>query len=533
MNLAKILNKNNNFREIITNLEPFKEKFSTNQEMQRLLAIAYYNEGMQEKALECYKLMNPSLIPENQLEAYGQLLEKQGKKKEAFKIYLTLGKIYGNQKAYIKAEKLAPDKKTRMSILAQMAGKTSDPAKLSLYKMKLGMGILKDGNQKEGLQTVLSVNVDKLTKPQADEYLEMLPYFENEKILIRECLSILNKYYSEDIQKHQQLMNSLLKAGRENFCRDFFRQEYALYPKNPIANFMCAKFQTSPKIKKQLYLKALALSPDFYEAALELGIFYINEQNWKNAVKLFFQCEKIRPRETAPRYYSTIAKMKITGSGNELKRYEGFLKSRKIPEIEILKQMVILSQYLKDDKYALIYLKQAQKVESLNTFCVRQTIRMKLIYQTLKESDFTDKNINDPIIKKYYIIYLLGKGEYRKIMALPTKKEDFPELWKVFICWKQEIPSWEQNSFLLISRNSSNPLLTNTAKLWLRQISPNDAVNVLDRIDYIDKPLLCIMIAEQYKKDGENLNSKLFFRKALTYPTPNIYIQVANYLRKH
>ena len=102
--------------------------------------------------------------------------------------------------------------------------------------------------------------------------------------------------------------------------------------------------------------------------------------------------------------------------------------------------MVLLSLYMKDDKNALIYLKKAEKLDSLKEFTKRESIRMKLIYSSIKKSDFTD--VNDPIIKKYYMIYLLGNGEYREIMSIPTKKEDFPDFWKVLVCWKQEIPSW-------------------------------------------------------------------------------------------
>ena len=293
LSLGKILTKEKNFSEVISSLEPFKEKYASNQGMQLLLAVAYYEKGMINEALECYKLMNPSLLPEKQLEEYAKLLEEKGEKQAAFKIYLTLGKIYNNTQAYIKAEKLAPDEKSSMSILAQIVGKTTNTPKGTYYKMRFGIKMFKSGKEKEGLQIIRGVNTDKLNKKDAIEYLSMLPHFEGDNFLIQEAFAVLTKYYSEDIDIHEKLKENLIKDGKSEFCHDFFKKEFLTFPKNPVANYMYAGFQSDPKMKVKLYKNAIELSPTLYEAALALGIFYINEQKLERSSNTFTKVRKV------------------------------------------------------------------------------------------------------------------------------------------------------------------------------------------------------------------------------------------------
>ena len=91
----------------------------------------------------------------------------------------------------------------------------------------------------------------------------------------------------------------------------------------------------------------------------------------------------------------------------------------------------------------------------------------------------------------------------------------------------------ENNAHILLRKEKSDLLVKTAAGMWLRKIKPTEAASLLDRIDNSDKPLLCILIAEQYRKNMDSLKSRFFFRKALTYSNPNIYVQAAEYLRKN
>ena len=530
LNLAKILTKEENYSEVIKVLQPFKEKFDSNRQMHLLLATAYDKTDDRKNALICYKKINPGMLPENQLSNYAQLLEKSGDKDGAFKLYLMLGKLYSRSSAYTKAEQLAPDKETKLSILAQIVAKTAGTPQGNYYKMRLGITMIDLGKIKEGVEILKSVNTNRLKKTDATKYLMMTPYFHNEPILTKETIIILHKYYADDLNMHTHIMDMIKKSANPEFATDFFKQEYQLYPKNAIANYIYAETVQNNRLKKELYKNTLKISPDFDRAMLALAKLYMNEQNTKEAFKLLRQCCKNNPFDKKSQLYMTIVKIRTTLTSKAIKNYEKFLKKIKTPKIELLKEMVLISEYMPSDKYAIIYLKQAEKEPALKDFCRKENIKIKLIYKTITEKDFNKPIPSD--IEKYYIIYLLGKGDYTKVMNRPLDKNSAAAFWKVFIRWKQGLPSWKQKAYRLIDKK--NPVITSTIiQLWLKRISLSDAEAKLSTLPYIDQPLLALIIAEQYRKKGETFKSKVFFRKSLTYPNPNIYKQLSDYIRKH
>ena len=531
LQLATIDEKEGDYPGIIKTLEPFLEKYGSDQKMQLLLATAYSKTGNIEKTVKCYKKINPALLSEAQLVEYAGILEKQQNKDEAFKVYLMIGKLYGRSSAYIKAEQLAPDEKTRMSLLAKVVSKTSNTPKGNYYKMLLGVKMIKSGKPKEGVEILKSVKTSKLKQREATQYLMMLPYFKEEPVLRKDSINILNKYYSEDFQMNQKVMSLLLDAGKRDMGLVFFRNMHTQYPKNAIASYMYAELHDNPVKRQALYSQAISLSPNFYQAKLALGILYINKQEWKSALKILYSCEKQHPYAKKVQYYLTITKINLTHSSKPLKKYEAFLKKIKTPEKELRKEMVLIAEHMPVEEYALVYLKQAEKIPELSRFCKEEKIKIKLMYRTIKENDFTDKE--DPLLKKYYIIYLMGKGEFSTVMNLPVKREDAPSFWKLLIRWKKGISSWKQKSYMLLNKNRDNLLFSTIAKLWLKKIKISDAEKVLNTIDYIDKPLLAAIIGEQYRKNGVVIKSKIFYHKALTYPNPNIYVKMVNYMRKH
>ena len=531
LKLAAVLDKKREYKEIIKILEPFSKKFPSNQAILQYLAVAYYKTGESKKLINCYSKINLSLLPEDQLSHYGAMLLKNGDRQKAFKVYLSLGKVYDNMEAYEKAEELAPDWNTKIFILARLASKTKDPGKKAYYNMLLAVHMIELGKVQEGIQVIKGLNTDMLDKKSIPAYLNLIPYFDGTPVLIQEAVNLLIKYYPKDMNMHSKILKQLRNVGKSRLCEEFFRRELLEAPDNYIVNFFYAESLFDPVKKKKYYLKAIKLSPHFYEALFALGGLYMSEQNWRDANKYLSDCLKLKPYSRELKYRIAVTRIHLTGSGKVLKDYEQDLRSQKLSELEVLKQMILMAQHMPQERYVSVYLKRGAKVPELKHFCMIQNARSKLIYQTAEEKDFKGF-LNDRLLRKYYVIYLLGKGRLHDIMLLPVKKEDFPDFWKVFICWRQEIPSWEHNAYRLLAKHKDKLLISTVTKLWLEKISPENAAFSLQKIDYEDKPLLCVMIALQYRKNKKNLKSTFYFRKALTYARPNIYADVVKFLRK-
>ncbi len=530
LNLAKILKKEKKYTEIISVLSPFEKKHGSNQEISMTLAEAYSKTGDLSKTIACYKKLNPGNMSESQIRDYAMHLEKDGDKNSAFKIYLMLGKLYGRTSAYIKAEQLAPDKKTRISILAKLVSKTAMTPEGNYYKLILAIGLIDAGNKNEGIALLKSIRTGELSKKAATQYLAMAPYFVEEPLLVREIITILNKYYASDLHMHNKIMQNIKDSGKEAFCKEFFKMEYSLYPKNPIANYIYALTLNNPTHKKAILLKAIKLSPKSLYMKLTLAKVYIAEQRWKKAYTLLQECIKKTPYNSEAQYYIAVAKINLSVASRALKDYENFLKSTQLSKTEILKKMVLMSEHMLYEKYPLKYLEQAEKEPQLKEFCEVEKIKIKLIYGTAKKEDF--KNTDNPLIQKYYIIFLLGSGGARTVINMTKKDAADIEFWKLLIRWKQSLPSWKQKAYKLFNLKKDDLLISTILKLWLKKISIKEAEAMLNSIPTIDKPLLANIIAEQYNKNKNTSKATFFFRKAAKYSNPNIYKALSKYMRQ-
>jgi tetratricopeptide (TPR) repeat protein len=264
---------------------------------------------------------------------------------------------------------------------------------------------------------------------------------------------------------------------------------------------------------------------------MALGKLYITNQNWALAQTQFFQCLKILPNSLKAHYYLAIVDLKLSDSPATMTKYENFLKRTGLKESDRLKELVYLAQYMTTPKMTMTYLAKAKRFPALSSFVQEENIKTKFIYRTIKESDFPSPV--PPGLKFYYQMYLISHGEARRMMMLPTKRKDFPEFWKVFICWRTGIKSWKKSADMILKRDKSNQLITGIVNLLRKRISPSDAVPLIDELPYQDKPLMAIMVAEVYYREGKIYNSELFFKQALNYSPPNIYIQLAKFLKKN
>lgn len=522
--------ENRQYSKVVLTLRIINKIFPKDENLAVLLGSAYFKSGNTKKAFELFNKTNPNRLSKKQLRIYAALLEKMGKKKEAFRIYLTLAKAYGEESAFVKAEALAPDAATKTYLLSHLISKHKNTPRGARYTVQLAESKFFNEDTRSGMNLLKGLDSNLLDKEGAEKLIGMISRFRTAPILLNECHKVLGKHFSEDCSFQLRLMRSMIDDGHVKCCREFFKQQYARNSKNAVANYMYALFQTSNAQRMELYKKALSFDPNFFKASMALGKLYITNQKWAYAQKQFFKCLRIVPNSLKAHYYLTIVDLKLKDSPLSLTKYEGFLKRTGINEPDRLRELITLSQYMKTSKQTMLYLAQAARFPELASFVEVQKIKTKFIYRTIKESDFSN-----PIpsgLKFYHQMYLISHGQSRRMMMTPTRRKDFPEFWKVFICWRTGLKSWESSAKRLLERDKSNPLISGIVKLWQKKILPTEATLLIDELPYQDKPLMAIMVAEAFYREGRIYNSEFFFKQALHYSPPNIYIQLAEFLKK-
>ena len=270
--------KKKQYSKVILSLRIPCKLYPKNENITALLGSAYFQSGNTEKAFGYFNKTNPSRLSEIQMRNYASLLEAMGEKKKAFRMYLTLAKAYGNENAFVKAEALAPDRNTRVYLLSQLISKFKNTAKGALYAIKLAERKFFNEERKSALSLLEGVNSNLLDKEGAEKLIGMILEFRDSPILLNECHKVLNKHFSDDCLFQLRLKETLEKDVDFKFCEEFFKQQYAMYSKNAVSNYMYALFQTSNTRKIELYKRALLLNPLFFQASLSLGKIYITNQ---------------------------------------------------------------------------------------------------------------------------------------------------------------------------------------------------------------------------------------------------------------
>ncbi|NOY75276.1 MAG: tetratricopeptide repeat protein [Kiritimatiellaeota bacterium] len=523
--------KKKQYSKVILTLRIPRKLFPGNEAISALLGSAYYQSGNRSKAIEYFDKTNPNRLSEDQMRDYAFILERKGDVKKAFRLYLTLAKAYGDEDAFVKAEKLAPDQKTRVYLLSTLVAKFKNTSKGAAYTVKLAERRFFNDERKSALRLLEGIDSNLLDKEGAEKFIGMIFEFRDSPILLNECHKILNKHFANDCDFQIRLMDVLKRNGGLAFCREFFKQQYAMYSKNTVTNYMYSLFQSSNARRIVLLKRSLSLNPSFFQASMALGEIYMTKQEWGEAKKQFLKCLKISPNSLESHWFLTVCELKLEDSPAPLRRYEAFLLKTGIKEADRLKEMISLSQYMKSPDQTLAYLTQAERFPKLSRYIAEERIKTKFIYSAIEKNDFPSPLPS--YLKFYYQMFLISKGHFRRMMLIPTRREDFPEFWKVFICWRTGIKSWRTGAELILKRDETNVLISTIVKLWLKRISPSNAALLIDSLPYQEKPLMTIMIAEEYYRMGDVFKSELFYKQALHYSSPNIYVQLADFLRKN
>lgn len=529
--LGILLKEQGKYQEIYDILSPLQERFVSCVPFQLLLAETYWQLKMKDKSLTAYRAINKQFLNQEQLGNFAELLMEKGDKKEAFSVYLFLAQNFHDFDSFVKAAEVAPDQNLKTAVLTELIGKTLGRPEWNYYNLLLGECLLSQGKKKEAVTVLEKVKPEKLKGEHALRFLKLVAELDDSSALIESCEIILTQNYINNLPVQEEIRDALITAGKRELAEKVFSKQVVLFPHSPIANYMFATVINSNKLKQKYFNAALDINPKFYSAALALGKLYSDEGELENAISKFQYCISINPNLDTPRYLLAIVKIRQSEDPAILKEYQSFLQKNGTQEPQVLKQMVLLAQYLPTSTEAMKYIDAMAKYPELNEYAQLQLIRTKLMYGTLQESDF--KGVTASGVKKYHTLFLLGQGKIREVMMMPLLKEEFPDYWKVFLCWRKNISSWRANSQLLIFKHPNDPLMVLSAKLWLWELSPAEAETMTGRLDYEDIPLFYLMIAERYRKDNNKIKSSIAYLTAMRYHQPNLYSKVVEYFKDH
>ena len=495
------------------------------------LALAYFKLSEFDKALKAFDHVRTSVLTEEQLRIYASLLERKGRRHDAFDAYLCLLRGFDRSDVFDKVERLAPDTDSLVMVLMEAAARSKNKSNGGSVVVRVAKALMGLGRESEALSLLRSLNPDKLDVKGALTFLRMLPKFKNDRILVLKCHDIVAKRCPENIKVQKELMEALIKQGEDGLCQTFFREEGLRRPNSAVANYMNALMRSSRKEKELFISKALRLNPSFYEALLDYGKILLDRGDWAGASKAFASCVSHRHSSVEPRRMLAIVKMKMTGEAKALTDYESFLRASGASKEQIIREMVLLSRYLPDPSEETEWLAKADGIDSLKSFVEVERLFFKLARGTLKDSDFDGKKLVGEI-RKIYMIYLFGEGRERELLLLPTKPEAFPEFWKVYAGKRMGLTSWRHNAELIIKRRPDNLLESTCAALWLGKIGVPEAEKALDDLPYEEKPLLCAMLADRLRDEGEWSSIGNMFAKALKYDNPNLYVKAIRCMMK-
>jgi len=523
---AEALAESGDWRGVVKLLSPLEKTLTASEEkVWALLAMGYYKSSDLDKALKAFDHVRYNVLTKEQLEAYASLLERQGRSRDAFDAYLVLLRAFDRNDVLDKIEKLSPDTDSLVMVLLEIAARSKGKTNGGSVIVRVAKTLFRLNRGSEAFGLLRSLDTGRLTPKGASDFLLMLPYFKNDRILTLKCHDVVAMRCSKNVKAQKALLRELENRGEMDFARSFFDEELRRHPNSAVANYMSALTRKSRGAKVELIKKAIDLSPSFYAALLDYGRILQDKGDWASAAKKLNRCVSLQPSAIEPRRLLAMVEMKLQKDASPLRAYEKFLRGvLGASDEEVVREMVLLAHYLPNPSEEEKWLAKADGIPVLKEFAIVERLRSKLAGGALRDADFKGKDLAGEV-RRLYMIYLFGEGRDRDLLLLPTKPEDFPEFWKVYVGMRMGLSSWRRNAELIIKRRPDNLLESVCAKLWLGRISPEEAEKFLDALPYEEKPLLCAMIANRLRADKKWTLVGSMYAKALKYDNPNLYVK--------
>jgi len=493
--------------------------------------------GAGDKALEVYRQIPRKVMEQKALMRFAELTQNFSEK-EAIDIYRYTGNKFLVFGAFEKAAALTKNAQKKASVYSEAVDAFSNaPQDIkiafldnSLY-LKLKSLADAEDNQKAA-ETLESIDLLRLDKKFLKQLVPLASKIKYEKL--KEFVLKLLEMFPEDMELHLANQQYLINHEKPKFVLELYSEYWTKASDTPLANFLCGKaVQYSPKIAKKYFSEAIRLKSDFSQARIELGKIYFNERKWKEAEKLFAYSLNLDKKNKKLHYYYALAALKGSGKPKPVEEYEAFLKSTKMSKEEQAVELMPLAFMLPNSNMVdklILQLQDSKKFAHLYKIFKAQRY---LAFRGKSQDAFSGAPLRGRF-RELCILNMLRHGELRKILMMPTPKEEFPEFWKIFIMRRNNMKTWKApaEEFLAKHKNDTNITEKLIIKLWLGQIDIPSAEKKINIIPFEKEPLLLFMVADEYKREKNRPKSTIRYRKALAYGR-NIYTDVIKFFMKH
>ena len=508
----ELLNALGKFDEAGTFIGELKKKFQDITAVLPDMAENLYLRNKPDEALVEFKKCQRTELSARHLKIFAKLSEKTSPR-DASALYVYSGKKFQDITSLGEAIRLTPKLEDKIDIMKDAVSSLKAGPKKSQCNLLLAELLLKDGKKKEVENIVAETDPGSFSAGLCVIYIKTLTSLSMKEKIKTYLPAMLEKNYS-DLDFSRSVQDLLKGTDNEEFKTEIFR---SLYDKNKdaVSEYLYGRALGNSSVAKDYFQGAIKKNPLFDAAWFGLGKCFMHERNWSSAVEAFSKASEIDRYNLEARFLLDLSRLYKGDGEPAVKDYEDYLRERNAMGEKGMMQLISLAQRLDDPKLSEEYLKTILANPKLGKQHKFAEVKNKLMYGHLSDADFTDGFPGQA--RNIYILYLLGKNRENEVLNLTTPPEDFPDFWKVFLCWKKDVQGWKENAELLVakSKKSGDKAVELIASLWLDKLPPDALREFAPKIPYEDEPIFYWMLAEKYLKDGNKTKAKVCFSSAL------------------
>jgi tetratricopeptide (TPR) repeat protein len=481
------------------------------------------------EALAAWRRLAEVDFPDELLPIHLALLRRHGDTAETFRFALFTARKNQQAKDYLMAAENAPDVDQRLFVLAEAAGLFRDNPDRDKIALLRAESMLDAGKRNEAAMLLKSLRLE-------DQPAESLPRLAELTVragsidALRDVWMEIRRLYPNDVALHERLSTMLVETGGRQQVRSLYGRWMADEPTQPLPRYIFALGLDDDELALSTLEEALSRNPSFAEATFAAGELARRLGDHDRAARHYQAAMRLRPGHRETRYGLAMNNIARDGA-DALRAYESFLVGQRVPRHEALPQLLALAQQLPGPAAAEIVLAEMATIPELADLHRRQRVRTRLIYQQVTDQDFAGGYPRE--LREYHILHLLGQGRLGEVLMMPTPKEDFPEFWKVFLCWRDDIDIWRDNARLLLAKHPGDPLVEGAVGLWLRTLAPEAAAALLPRVPTEKRPVLVLMIAERHRHDKNRTRARIEYLRALRIAGVSPYVQCIRWFSEH
>ncbi len=496
------------------------EKFPKNKNLASLVVGMAKKLGDDEVVAKALSGLNVSDLDLEGIKIFGSIKAKSSRAR-ARKIYLYGARRFKSFDLYMLAVDMSDTSNESIEILedALKVLKGEDAANKGVLLLRLAQEAMAEGDEKKAIKALDDISdISALDHDAKAALLHMRMKLAKKEDVKEVALAIL-RAAPKDTRLGVEVQRALeARLSREEVFETFSRWQ-AEHPGNPVAEFLYAKSLGPLDDAIDAYKKALVADPTFFEPNLELGKLYMTRKKWDVAERYLAKCVEMRKDDIGVRRLWAMCVARRGKGKQALEMMSAYLDKLGLDSAGKAAQLIDIALVLPspaDADEVLADLKSDPKRMALYR---EKNAERKLLFGGAEDSDF--KGARTGAFRRYHILYLLTKGCEKKVLMMPTPKEDFPEFWKTFLARKWKLKSWKNNAWLLVERAAKDPsrkIEGLIAEMWLGKLSPEDAEKRLPVIPPEKLALFYFVLGDAYLAEGQSAKAYIRFRRALAAP---------------